>query len=55
MDRSTCVATSGTVDSFLKVSHVTRTRRAHQITATSLYLLMKKAYNVSIEVSADEN
>ena len=27
----------------------------YQITATSLYLLMKKAYNDSIEVSADEN
>lgn len=32
------VATSGTADAFLKASHVTRTRRAHQITATSLCL-----------------
>ena len=39
------VATSGTADSFLKASHVTRTRRAHQITASSLYILLQKAYN----------
>ena len=38
------VTTSGTADSFLKASHVTRTRRAHQITASSLYLLLQKAY-----------
>lgn len=38
------VATSGTADSFLKASHVTRTRRAHQVTASSLYLLLRKAY-----------
>ena len=30
------VASSGKADSFLKASHVTRTRRAHQITASSL-------------------
>ena len=39
------VATSGTADSFLKVSHLTRTRRAHQVTASSLYLLLEDAYN----------
>jgi len=38
------LATHGTVYSFLKASHVTRTRRAHQITACSLYLLQQKAY-----------
>ena len=38
------VATPGTADSFLKASHVTRTRRAHQVTASSLYLLLQKAY-----------
>ena len=32
------VASSGTADSFLKASHVTKTRRAHQITACSLYI-----------------
>ena len=39
------VASSGTADSFLTVSSVTRTRQAHQRTAVSLYRLMKKAYN----------
>jgi hypothetical protein len=38
------VASSGTADSFLKVSHVTRTRHAHQVTAASLHLLLNKAY-----------
>ena len=38
------VATSGTADSFLRASHMTRTRRAHQITASSLYILLQKAY-----------
>ena len=36
--------TTGTADSFLKASRVTRTRRAHQVTASSLYLPLKKAY-----------
>ena len=50
MDRCThtgiqaSLATPGTADSFLKASRVTRTRRAHQITACSLYLLQQKAY-----------
>ena len=38
------VATTGTADSFLKASNVTRTRRAHQITAISLFTLLKRAY-----------
>ena len=38
------IAGPGTADSFLKAAHVTRTRRAHQVTASSLYLLMQKAY-----------
>ena len=33
------IASSGTADSFLHASHVTHTRRANQITASSLYLL----------------
>lgn len=36
------VATPGTADSFRRVAHVTRTRRAHQITASSLYHLLEK-------------
>ena len=38
------VATAGTAESFLKVTSVTRTRRAHQVTACSLYVLLKRAY-----------
>ena len=38
------VATTGTAESFLKASHVTRTRHAHQVTASSLYILLKKSY-----------
>lgn len=39
------VASSGTAESFLSASSVTRTRQAHQITACSLYKLMKEAYH----------
>ena len=38
------VTTPGTADSFLKASHVSCTRHAHQITAAALYMLMDKAY-----------
>ena len=47
------VATSGTVDSFLKAAHITRTRRAHQITCLSLSLLQKEAYDVACIDSND--
>ena len=39
------VATQGVAESFLLASHVTRTRRAHQVTAASLHILMNKAYS----------
>ena len=38
------VASPGVANSFLTASHITQTRRAHQVTAASLHLLMKKAY-----------
>ena len=38
------IATSGTADSYLKVSHLTRTRHAHQVTAAALYILLHNAY-----------
>ena len=38
------VASSGTANSFLKASHVTKTRRARQTTACSLYILLQAAY-----------
>lgn len=47
------VASSGTADSFLKVSHVTRTRHAHQVTASALHLLLHKAYSSNQEGQED--
>ena len=38
------VITPGTADSFLKASHVSRTRHAYQVTAAALYILKDKAY-----------
>ena len=38
------IATAGTVDSFLRAAHVTRTRRAHQVTVAALYILKHRAY-----------
>ena len=38
------LASSGTADSFLTASSVTKTRQAHQITACTLYKLMRGAY-----------
>lgn len=39
------IATTGTADSLLRVAHVMRTRRAHQITSAALYILQQRAYN----------
>jgi hypothetical protein len=38
------IATKGTADSFIHASHVAKTRRAHQITASSLYILQRQAF-----------
>jgi len=38
------VATAGTADSFLKASHITRTRHAHQVTASAMYQALNEAY-----------
>jgi len=35
---------SGTADSFLKAAHVTRTRRAHEVTACALQMLLTQSY-----------
>ena len=34
------IASHGKADSFLKASHVSRTRHAHQVTAAALYTLL---------------
>ncbi|RXN31429.1 hypothetical protein ROHU_004760 [Labeo rohita] len=46
------VASSGTADSFLSASSVTRTRHMHQVTACCLYMLRKEAYEYHC---ADQN
>ena len=48
------VASAGTADSFLKASHVTRTRHAHQVTASTLHILLKKAYTQYLEALAPD-
>jgi hypothetical protein len=45
---------SGTADSYLKVSHVTCTRHAHQLTASSLHILLHKAYTEYSSSQEDE-
>ena len=39
------IARAGTANSFINVSHVTKTHHAHQVTAASLYALIQKAYD----------
>ena len=38
------VTTTGTGGSFIHASHIARTRRAHQVTASSLYILQRQAH-----------
>ncbi len=38
------ITSPGKADSFLKASHVTRTRHAHQVTVSCLYILLVNAY-----------
>ena len=46
------VATPGTADSFCRVTHVTRSRRAHQITAGSLFVLFERLILSIVSVRA---
>ena len=50
----TKVASPGTADSFLKASHVTKPRHAHQVTASSLYILLQMSYNQYKESAQQE-
>ena len=43
------ITSAGTADSFLRASHVSRTRRAHQVTAAALFTLQQHAYNHYID------
>ena len=39
-------ASAGTADSFLKISHITKTRHDHRVTVAALHILMNKAYEM---------
>ena len=39
------ISSPGKADSFLKATHVNRTRLAHRVTASALYILQKIAYS----------
>ena len=49
------IASAGTADSFLKVSHVTRTGHVHQVTATTLHILAKRACTRFVELQEPGN
>ena len=49
------VATSGTADSFLKASHLTRTRHGHQVTVLALHKLQRDAFQTLDGYDDDEN
>ena len=46
-----CVPTSGKADSFLKAAHITRTKRAHQVTACFLYLALEEAHQEHVKTT----
>ena len=49
------IATPGVSDLSLTASHLTKTRRTHQITAAALHLLQHQAYSKFTENSADDD
>ena len=46
-----CVPTSGKADSFLKAAHITRTRRAHQVTACFLHQALAEAHQEHVKTT----
>ena len=48
------ISSPGTADSFLKAAHVSRTRRAHQITAAALNVLQRRAYDNYCQTQTDQ-
>ncbi len=46
-------ANSGTADSTLKAAHVVRTRQVHQVTVSSLYFLLQKAFSQEADEGQD--
>ena len=50
------IAISGTAGSFIKATHVTKTRHPHEVTAACLYALIQRAYtDYSTSVSPNQN
>ena len=49
------VASAGTADSFIKVANIKRTRKARQVTASALYVLLQKAYAKYQQELGDED
>ena len=49
------IASSGTAESFLSASSVTRTRQMHQVTACCLFKLLLDAYNEQSVEAGDED
>ena len=49
------VATRGVADSFIKATHVTRTRQAHQVTAACLFILQNKAYSGYVDTLENDD
>ena len=50
------IASSGTADSFIKATYVTKTRHAHEVTAACLYALIRRAYtDYSTSVGPNQN
>ena len=50
------IASSGTADSYIKATHVTKTRHAHEVTAACLYALIRRAYSdYSTSVGPNQN
>lgn len=48
------IATAGTAQSFLTVSHITRTRHAHQVSALALENLQQEAFNAATGTDTDD-
>jgi len=50
------IASAGTADSFISVSHITKTRHAHQVTAACIHIALHCAYNeCKLDISAVSN
>ena len=49
------IASSGSADSFLSATNVTKTRQAHQVTASSLFKLLKKGYSAYLVEQEDSD